>query len=73
MTHCPMTKDQRETLDRDLSTIIERLEDIATLLRACYGEKDPQVWRARVARAAVERLLWLVERETQSAMSVSAA
>jgi signal transduction histidine kinase len=66
MTHQQMTKDQRQTLDQDLATIMESLRRIANLLRACYGDMDPPVYRAEEARAAVQRLLWALERQTQT-------
>lgn len=63
VTHYPMTDDQRQTLDSDVATIMESLRSIASLLRACYGDKDPRVWRAEEARGAVQRLGWAVERQ----------
>jgi hypothetical protein len=73
MKHYSMTKEQREILDRDLATIRENLENIANLLNACYGDKDPQVARAEEARAAVQRLRWALERQAQATTSGSAA
>ena len=63
MNHYPMTKEQRETLDHQLATIMEKLRDTAILLNACYGDKDQRVDRAQAAQAAVQRLLWALERE----------
>ena len=37
MKHYPMTKEQRETLDHDLATLVTGLSDVATLLGACFG------------------------------------
>jgi len=71
MTHHKMTKDQRQTLDQDLATIMESLGSIANLLRACYGDADPSVYRAEEALAAVQRLLWALERKSQTATSGS--
>jgi len=62
MKHYPMTEDQRQALDRDLATIMEKLGDVASLLRACYDGQDPPVWRAAEALAAMQRLLWALER-----------
>jgi hypothetical protein len=63
MNHYPMTKAQREGLDHQLATIMKTLGDAAVLLDACYGEKDQRVERAQAAEAAVQRLLWALERE----------
>lgn len=63
MNHYPMTKEQRESLDQQLATIMERLGEIAILLNACYGDRDQRVDRAQAAQAAVQRLLWALERE----------
>ena len=65
MKHHPMTKEQREILDQDLATIVKSLGDISTLLNACYGEKDPRVARAEESQAALQRLLWALERQDQ--------
>jgi hypothetical protein len=63
MNHYPMTKGQRESLDHQLATIMEELSDTAILLNACYGDKDQRVERAQAAQAAVQRLVWALERE----------
>lgn len=59
-----MTTEQRQALDRDLASVMENLGNIASLLRASYGDKDPPVWRAEEACAAVQRLVWALERQT---------
>src|SRR5260370_4168154 len=63
INHYPMTKEQRESLDHQLATIVEKLGDTVTLLNACFGDKDQRVDRAQAAQAAVQRLLWALERE----------
>jgi hypothetical protein len=63
MNHYPMTKEQRESLDHELATIMEKLGDTAILLNPCYGDKDQRVERAQAAQAGVQRLLWAIERE----------
>jgi hypothetical protein len=68
MKHHPMTKEQREILDQDLATIAKNLGDISTLLNACYGDKDPRVARAEESQAALQRLLWALERQDQPLM-----
>jgi hypothetical protein len=42
---------------------MQSLGDIAILLNACYGSKDPRVARAEEAHAALQRLLWALERQ----------
>ena len=66
MGHYPMTEDQRQSLDRDLATIMESLAGIETLVRACYDDEDERVDRAGEARAAVQRLIWALERQAQT-------
>jgi hypothetical protein len=67
MNHYPMTKGQRESLDHQLATMMEELGDTAILLNACYGDKDQRVERAQSAQAAVQRLVWALERNTEPA------
>ena len=73
MTHYPMTEDQRRDLNQDLATVVDDLDSIATLLHACYGDEDPQTSRADEACAAMQRLLWAIERHHQSVTSPKAA
>jgi hypothetical protein len=63
MKHYPMTEDQRQALDLGMAQIMETLRDIAGVLRACYDDQDPPVWRVEEARAAMQRLLWAIERQ----------
>ena len=69
MNHHPMTKEQRETVDRDLVKIMKNLGDIAILLGACYGEMDQRLARAEEAQGAVQRLIWVLERQAEHALS----
>ena len=68
MKHHPMTKEQREILNQDLATITYTLSDIAILLNACYGSEDPRAARAEEAQAALQRLLWALQRQGPSLM-----
>ena len=52
---------------------MEDLGDAANQLNACYGDKDPRAARAEEAQAAVQRLLWALERPTQLTTSGDAA
>ena len=63
MKHYPMTEDQRLTLNEHAATIIDLLKEITGVLRACYDDQDAPVWRAEEARAAMQRLLWALERQ----------
>jgi hypothetical protein len=62
MEHYPMTDEQRQCLDHNLTAIMGDLDDIANLLRACYGGGDMTVMRAEEASGAMQRLVWAVER-----------
>jgi hypothetical protein len=68
MKHYPITEDQQHTLNQDLASTGENLERTTILLRACYGEKDKRVIRAEEARGAVQRLIWALERESETAI-----
>jgi hypothetical protein len=68
MKHYPMTETQQQTLNEDLASTVENLERTTTLLRACYGEKDTRAIRAEEARGAVQRLIWALERESETAI-----
>jgi hypothetical protein len=63
MEHHPVTEEQRRYLDQDLKAATQNLENIASVLRGCYGETDRTVIRAEEATGAVQRLIWAVERQ----------
>jgi hypothetical protein len=65
MKHHPITKEQCEILNQDLATIMQRLSDITNLLNACYGNNDPRAARAEESQAALQRLLWALERQKE--------
>jgi Trm5-related predicted tRNA methylase len=58
----PLTADQTVQLRRDLTLVEERLQDIAILMRVCYGEDSHVVIRADETSAALQRLKWELER-----------
>jgi hypothetical protein len=58
----PLTADQTVQLRRDLTLVEERLQDIAILMRVCYGEDSQVVIRADETAAALQRLKWALER-----------
>jgi Trm5-related predicted tRNA methylase len=58
----PLTDDQAVQLRRDLALVEERLQDIAILMRICYGEDSQAVIRADETSAALQRLKWELER-----------
>ena len=62
MNHYPITIEQREALDRDLVMINETLAEIVMLLSASRRDKTEPLERAEEAQAAVQRLIWAVER-----------
>jgi hypothetical protein len=59
----PMTVEQRRLLQQDIAEIQEKLNDMFSLLGACYGDKADSTIRAGEAAAAVQRLEWAVGRE----------
>ena len=58
----PLTAEQAVQLRRDLTLVEERLQDIAILMRICYGEDSQTVIRADETAAALQRLKWALER-----------
>jgi Trm5-related predicted tRNA methylase len=58
----PLTDDQAVQLRRDLTLVEERLQDIAILMRICYGDESQAVIRADETAAALQRLKWELER-----------
>jgi len=58
----PLTNERAVHLRRDLTLVEERLQDIAILMRVCYGEDSQAVIRADETAAALERLKWELER-----------
>ena len=57
----PLTDEQVVQLRHDLTLVEERLQDIAILMRVCYGEES-QPARADETSAALQRLKWELER-----------
>jgi len=58
----PLTDEQEVLLRHDLTLVEERLQDIAILMRVCYGEESQAVARADETSAALQRLKWELER-----------
>ena len=58
----PLTNEQAVQLRHDLTLIEERLQDIAVLMRVCFGDDSQAVIRADETSAALQRLKWELER-----------
>jgi hypothetical protein len=58
----PLTDEQSVQLRRDLTVVEERVQDIAILMRVCYGEDSQVVIRADETAGALQRLRWALER-----------
>ena len=67
----PLTAQQAVHLRRDLTLVEERLQDIASFMRVCYGDDSQAVIRADETAAALQRLKWELER-MQARMAASA-
>jgi Trm5-related predicted tRNA methylase len=68
----PLTDEQVVQLRCDLTLVEERLQDIATLMRVCYGEDSQAVIRADETTAALQRLKWELERTKVREQAASA-
>jgi Trm5-related predicted tRNA methylase len=69
----PLTAEQTVQLRRDLTLVEERLQDIAILMRICYGDDSQAVIRADETAGALQRLKWELERANLRAQAASAA
>ena len=58
----PLTNAQAVQFRRYLALVEERLQDIAILMRVCYGEESQAAVRADETSAALQRLKWALER-----------
>jgi hypothetical protein len=61
----PLTAEQRKQFDQDLAWVEDRLEGIAVLMSACYGDYSPPATRAGEVSAALQRLKWELKRTEQ--------
>jgi Trm5-related predicted tRNA methylase len=57
-----LTDEQTVQLRHDLTLVEERLQDIALLMRVCYGDNSQPTIRADETTAALQRLKWELER-----------
>jgi hypothetical protein len=69
----PLTNAQTVQLRRDLNLVEELLQDIAILMRVCYGEESQTVIRADETSGALQRLKWALERTQVRALAAGAA
>ena len=58
----PLTNEQAVQLRDDLALVEGRLQDIAILMRVCFGEEGQVFARAEETSAASQRLKWELER-----------
>jgi hypothetical protein len=56
--HYPLTNDQIQEVQQDVSEMKTRSDEIARLLPAAYGEADQRTIRAEEINAAFERFRW---------------
>lgn len=61
--HYPLTNDQIQEVQQDVSEMKTRSHEIARLLSAAFGEADQRTIRAEEINAAFERLQWEIQRE----------
>ena len=69
----PPNDEQAVQLRHDLTVVEERLQDIAVLMRVCYGEESQTVIRADETSGALQRLKWALERTQVRALAAGAA
>jgi hypothetical protein len=59
----PMTIQQRQVLQQDIAELREKLAEVVSLVRVCFGENKEAFVRAEETAAALQRLEWVLERE----------
>ena len=69
--HYPLTIEQRTQLERDLNAVQERLQNIAVLMHACYGDESQPAIRADEVGGALQRLQWELERIQRKAQAAA--
>jgi hypothetical protein len=60
--HHPLTPEQRTQLREDIALVEERLQNIAVLMHACYGDENQVAIRADEVDGALQRLKWELDR-----------
>jgi hypothetical protein len=68
--HHPLTPEQRIQLKEDLAFVAERMQNIAVVMHACYGDENQVAIRADEVDGALQRLKWELDRmqpKTQTA------
>ena len=60
--HHPLTSEQRIQLGEDLALVEERVQNIALLMHACYGDESQSAIRADEVDGALQRLKWELDR-----------
>ena len=68
--HHPLSHEQRTQLREDLALVEERLQNIAVVMHACYGDENQAAIRTDEVNGALQRLKWELERmkaKTQTA------
>ena len=60
--HHPLTPGQRAQLREDLALVEERLQNIAIVMHACYGDENQVAIRADEVDGALQRLKWALDR-----------
>ena len=60
--HHPPTTEQRSDLRADLIIVEERVQNIAILMHACYGDENQAAIRADEVDGALQRLKWALDR-----------
>jgi hypothetical protein len=64
-----LTSAQTVQLQQDLALVEERLQDMAILMRICYGEDSQPAIRADETAGAFLRLKWALERAKTAGVS----
>jgi len=69
----PLTISQLRQAKEDLAVMKTQAEEIARLMAAGYGPSDPKSVRADELNAAVQRLMWELERSGITLSDVTSA
>jgi hypothetical protein len=68
----PLTDQQRATASRDISKLKGTLQELATLMKASFGQNSQVAVRAEECYAALQRFEWELERTAPDSPTVVA-
>jgi hypothetical protein len=69
--HHPLTPEQRTQLQEDFALLEDRLQNMAVVMHACYGDESQIAIRADEVDGALQRLRWELDRTQQKTQTAT--